>query len=71
MPGSSATSTSSAAPPSGAGPAQLTTIARAAGSPPQASPVTDQPEGIGSGTQAGTRASVVTAVMASWASSVV
>src|SRR4051794_10300426 len=71
VPGSSATSTNSAEPPSGAGPAQSTTMARAPGSPPQARPVTDQPAGIGSGTHAGTRASVVTAVMASCASSVV
>src|SRR5215207_9951125 len=67
VPGSSATSTSSADPPRGAGPAQSTTIARAPGSPPQASPVTDQPASIGSGTHAGTRASAVTAEIASWA----
>src|SRR3954454_23292957 len=71
VPGSSATRTSSAEPPSGAGPAQSTTIARAPGSPPQAIPVTDQPAGMGSGTQAGTRASAVTAEMASWATSTV
>ena len=71
VPGSSATRTSSAEPPSGAGPAQSTTIARAPGSPPQASPVTDQPAGMGSGTHAGTRASAVTAEIASWATSTV
>src|SRR4051794_4407806 len=71
VPGSSATRTSSADPPSGAGPAVSTTIARAPGSPPHASPVTDQPVGIGSGTQAGTRASAVTAEIASWAISTV
>src|SRR3954447_18843747 len=69
VPGSSATSTSSADPPSGAGPAVSTTIARAPGSPPQARPVTVQPFGMGSGTQAGTWASAVTAEMASWAMS--
>src|SRR3954447_8688097 len=63
VPGSSATRTSSAEPPSGAGPAQLTTIARAPGSPPQASPETVHPVGIGSGAQAGTRASAVTAMI--------
>src|SRR5690349_17342704 len=42
-------------------------MARAPGSPPQASPVTAHPDGIGVGTQAGTRASVVTAEIASWA----
>src|SRR3954467_1219672 len=65
VPGSSATRTSAAEPPSGAGPAQSTTMARAPGSPPQASPVTDHPAGMGSGTQAGTRASAVTAEIAS------
>src|SRR3954452_12886599 len=65
VPGSSATSTSSAEPPRGAGTAQSTTIARAPGSPPQARPVTVQPLGMGSGTQAGTRASAVTAEIAS------
>src|SRR3712207_8438775 len=67
MPGSSATRTNSAGPPRGAGPAVSTTIARAPGSPPQASPVTDQPAGMGAGTQAGTRASAVTAATASGA----
>src|SRR3954447_14650077 len=67
VPGSSATSTSSAEPPSGAGPEQSTTIARAPGSPPQARPVTLQPAGTGSGTQAGTWASAVTAAIASCA----
>ena len=71
VPGSSAASTSSAVPPSGAGPEQSTTMARAPGSPPQTSPVTVQPAGMGSGTHAGTRASAVTATMASCATSTV
>src|SRR3712207_3436887 len=71
MPGSWGAGTTSAEPPRGAGPAQSTTMARAPGSPPQASPVTAQPTGIGSGTHAGTRASAVTAAIASCATRVV
>src|SRR4051812_40651812 len=57
-PGSSATSTSSATPPMGAGPEQASAVARAPvrSSPAVSTPVTNQPRGSGQGSQSGTLA---------------
>jgi hypothetical protein len=63
MPGSSATRTRSAGPPSGAGPDSATATARAPvrSSPASANPVTSHPAGGGHGAQMGTRATWRTA----------